>query len=88
MLDPAFSQKSSGTSILKNAWISLKLEAIYILCWVKVYPHFGNPHHLLLLARRKLEQIENGSYDKEVSSMGSRSSSSGNLNSGLKFLLF
>uniref|UniRef100_A0A8D0GGA2 Coiled-coil domain containing 186 n=1 Tax=Sphenodon punctatus TaxID=8508 RepID=A0A8D0GGA2_SPHPU len=31
-------------------------------------------------ARRKLEQIENGSYDKEVSSMGSRSSSSGSLN--------
>ncbi|XP_067393345.1 coiled-coil domain-containing protein 186 isoform X2 [Emydura macquarii macquarii] len=31
-------------------------------------------------ARRKLDQIENGSYDKEVSSMGSRSSSSGSLN--------
>ncbi|KAK2500223.1 hypothetical protein MC885_002066, partial [Smutsia gigantea] len=27
-------------------------------------------------ARRKLDQVENGSYDKEVSSMGSRSSSS------------
>ncbi|XP_074089738.1 coiled-coil domain-containing protein 186 [Macrotis lagotis] len=34
----------------------------------------------LQLARRKLDQIENGSYDKEVSSMGSRSSSSGSLN--------
>ncbi|XP_054974659.1 coiled-coil domain-containing protein 186 isoform X2 [Sorex araneus] len=31
-------------------------------------------------ARRKLDQIENGNYDKEVSSMGSRSSSSGSLN--------
>ncbi|XP_008268756.2 coiled-coil domain-containing protein 186 isoform X2 [Oryctolagus cuniculus] len=31
-------------------------------------------------ARRKLEQIETGNYDKEVSSMGSRSSSSGSLN--------
>nr|XP_006135031.1 coiled-coil domain-containing protein 186 isoform X2 [Pelodiscus sinensis] len=31
-------------------------------------------------ARKKLDQIENGSYDKEVSSMGSRSSSSGSLN--------
>ncbi|XP_040848006.1 coiled-coil domain-containing protein 186 [Ochotona curzoniae] len=31
-------------------------------------------------ARRKLEQIESGNYDKEVSSMGSRSSSSGSLN--------
>ncbi|XP_004631648.2 coiled-coil domain-containing protein 186 [Octodon degus] len=31
-------------------------------------------------ARRRLDQIENGSYDKEVSSMGSRSSSSGSLN--------
>ncbi|XP_020033779.2 coiled-coil domain-containing protein 186 [Castor canadensis] len=31
-------------------------------------------------ARRKLDQVENGSYDKEVSSMGSRSSSSGSLN--------
>ncbi|XP_003223475.2 coiled-coil domain-containing protein 186 isoform X2 [Anolis carolinensis] len=31
-------------------------------------------------ARRKLEQLENGNYDKEVSSMGSRSSSSGSLN--------
>lgn len=31
-------------------------------------------------ARRKLDQIENGSYDKEVSSMGSRSSSSGSIN--------
>ncbi|XP_044295262.1 coiled-coil domain-containing protein 186 [Varanus komodoensis] len=31
-------------------------------------------------ARRKLDQLENGSYDKEVSSMGSRSSSSGSLN--------
>jgi hypothetical protein len=29
------------------------------------------------IARRKLDQVENGSYDKEVSSMGSRSSSSG-----------
>ncbi|KFO92787.1 Uncharacterized protein C10orf118, partial [Buceros rhinoceros silvestris] len=34
----------------------------------------------LQLARRKLDQIENGNYDKEVSSMGSRSSSSGSLN--------
>ncbi|NXI42772.1 CC186 protein, partial [Galbula dea] len=34
----------------------------------------------LQLARRKLEQMENGNYDKEVSSMGSRSSSSGSLN--------
>ncbi|KAF6107867.1 coiled-coil domain containing 186 [Phyllostomus discolor] len=33
-----------------------------------------------LAARRKLDQIENGSYDKEVSSMGSRSSSSGSIN--------
>lgn len=32
------------------------------------------------IARRKLDQVENGSYDKEVSSMGSRSSSSGKLN--------
>ncbi|XP_048361815.1 coiled-coil domain-containing protein 186 [Sphaerodactylus townsendi] len=31
-------------------------------------------------ARRKLDQLENGTYDKEVSSMGSRSSSSGSLN--------
>ncbi|XP_059254627.1 coiled-coil domain-containing protein 186 isoform X2 [Mustela nigripes] len=31
-------------------------------------------------ARKKLDQVENGSYDKEVSSMGSRSSSSGSLN--------
>ncbi|KAE8589406.1 hypothetical protein XENTR_v10017553 [Xenopus tropicalis] len=31
-------------------------------------------------ARKKLEQVENGSYEKEVSSMGSRSSSSGSLN--------
>ncbi|KAM9702274.1 coiled-coil domain-containing protein 186 isoform 1-T2 [Dama dama] len=31
-------------------------------------------------ARRKLDQVENGSCDKEVSSMGSRSSSSGSLN--------
>ncbi|XP_030424168.1 coiled-coil domain-containing protein 186 isoform X1 [Gopherus evgoodei] len=31
-------------------------------------------------ARRKLDQLENGSCDKEVSSMGSRSSSSGSLN--------
>ncbi|CAH6939553.1 coiled-coil domain-containing protein 186 [Phodopus roborovskii] len=31
-------------------------------------------------ARRKLDQAENGNYDKEVSSMGSRSSSSGSLN--------
>lgn len=31
-------------------------------------------------ARRKLDQVENGSYDKEVSSMGSRSSSSGSIN--------
>ncbi|XP_069467968.1 coiled-coil domain-containing protein 186 [Ambystoma mexicanum] len=31
-------------------------------------------------ARKKLDQMENGNYDKEVSSMGSRSSSSGSLN--------
>ncbi|MEE6486793.1 hypothetical protein FKM82_014707 [Ascaphus truei] len=31
-------------------------------------------------ARKKMEQMENGNYDKEVSSMGSRSSSSGSLN--------
>lgn len=31
-------------------------------------------------ARRKIDQMENGSYDKEVSSMGSRSSSSGSIN--------
>ncbi|KAM4704343.1 coiled-coil domain-containing protein 186 [Rhinophrynus dorsalis] len=31
-------------------------------------------------ARKKLEQMENGSYEKEVCSMGSRSSSSGSLN--------
>ncbi|XP_023609138.1 coiled-coil domain-containing protein 186 isoform X1 [Myotis lucifugus] len=31
-------------------------------------------------ARRKLDQVENGGYDKEVSSMGSRSSSSGSIN--------
>uniref|UniRef100_A0A671EJU3 Coiled-coil domain containing 186 n=1 Tax=Rhinolophus ferrumequinum TaxID=59479 RepID=A0A671EJU3_RHIFE len=31
-------------------------------------------------ARRKLDQVENGNYDKEVSSMGSRSSSSGSIN--------
>ncbi|NXK17286.1 CC186 protein, partial [Arenaria interpres] len=34
----------------------------------------------LQLARRRLDQMENGNYDKEVSSMGSRSSSSGSLN--------
>ncbi|NWH74328.1 CC186 protein, partial [Piaya cayana] len=34
----------------------------------------------LQLARRKLDQMENGNYDKEGSSMGSRSSSSGSLN--------
>ncbi|NXN58324.1 CC186 protein, partial [Rynchops niger] len=34
----------------------------------------------LQLARRKLDHMENGNYDKEVSSMGSRSSSSGSLN--------
>ncbi|NWS55312.1 CC186 protein, partial [Chunga burmeisteri] len=34
----------------------------------------------LQLARRKLDQMENSNYDKEVSSMGSRSSSSGSLN--------
>ncbi|MGH0166961.1 UNVERIFIED_CONTAM: hypothetical protein FKN15_051857 [Acipenser sinensis] len=34
----------------------------------------------LLLARKKLDQMENGNYDKEASSMGSRSSSSGSLN--------
>ena len=32
---------------------------------------------LFPIARRKLDQVENGNYDKEVSSMGSRSSSSG-----------
>ncbi|XP_053548670.1 coiled-coil domain-containing protein 186 [Bombina bombina] len=31
-------------------------------------------------ARKKVEQMENGNYEKEVSSMGSRSSSSGSLN--------
>ncbi|KAM9324577.1 coiled-coil domain-containing protein 186 [Gastrophryne carolinensis] len=31
-------------------------------------------------ARKKMEQMENGNYEKEVSSMGSRSSSSGSLN--------
>ncbi|XP_071986258.1 coiled-coil domain-containing protein 186 isoform X2 [Engystomops pustulosus] len=31
-------------------------------------------------ARKKVEQIENGNYEKDVSSMGSRSSSSGSLN--------
>lgn len=36
----------------------------------------SNPF-LFSAARRKLDQVENGSYDKEVSSMGSRSSSSG-----------
>lgn len=36
----------------------------------------NNPF-LSSLARRKLDQVENGGYDKEVSSMGSRSSSSG-----------
>ncbi|XP_030058553.1 coiled-coil domain-containing protein 186 isoform X2 [Microcaecilia unicolor] len=34
----------------------------------------------LLQARKKLDQMENGSCDREVSSMGSRSSSSGSLN--------
>ncbi|KAG2462862.1 CC186 protein, partial [Polypterus senegalus] len=34
----------------------------------------------LVQARKKLDQMENGSYDKEASSMGSRSSSSGSLN--------
>ncbi|NXT33691.1 CC186 protein, partial [Pelecanoides urinatrix] len=34
----------------------------------------------LQLAWRKLDQMENGNYDKEGSSMGSRSSSSGSLN--------
>ncbi|KAM4636626.1 coiled-coil domain-containing protein 186 isoform 2-T2 [Discoglossus pictus] len=31
-------------------------------------------------ARKKMDQMENGNYEKEVSSMGSRSSSSGSLN--------
>ncbi|XP_040291134.1 coiled-coil domain-containing protein 186 isoform X2 [Bufo bufo] len=31
-------------------------------------------------ARKKMEQMENGNYEKDVSSMGSRSSSSGSLN--------
>ncbi|XP_077311107.1 coiled-coil domain-containing protein 186 [Lithobates pipiens] len=31
-------------------------------------------------ARKRMEQMENGNYEKEVSSMGSRSSSSGSLN--------
>ncbi|KAG9462066.1 hypothetical protein GDO78_014973 [Eleutherodactylus coqui] len=31
-------------------------------------------------ARKKVEQMENGNYEKDVSSMGSRSSSSGSLN--------
>ncbi|KAJ8264714.1 hypothetical protein GJAV_G00152930 [Gymnothorax javanicus] len=34
----------------------------------------------LLQARKKLDQVENGSCDREASSMGSRSSSSGSLN--------
>ncbi|XP_066549116.1 coiled-coil domain-containing protein 186 isoform X2 [Amia ocellicauda] len=34
----------------------------------------------LLQARKKLDHMENGNYDKEASSMGSRSSSSGSLN--------
>nr|XP_033799045.1 coiled-coil domain-containing protein 186 isoform X2 [Geotrypetes seraphini] len=34
----------------------------------------------LLQARKKLDQMENGNCDREVSSMGSRSSSSGSLN--------
>uniref|UniRef100_A0A8C7DF05 Coiled-coil domain containing 186 n=1 Tax=Oncorhynchus kisutch TaxID=8019 RepID=A0A8C7DF05_ONCKI len=34
----------------------------------------------LILARKKLEQVENGGCDRDVSSMGSRSSSSGSLN--------
>ncbi|XP_051778409.1 coiled-coil domain-containing protein 186 [Erpetoichthys calabaricus] len=34
----------------------------------------------LVQARKKLDQMENGNYDKEASSMGSRSSSSGSLN--------
>ncbi|KAM8924751.1 coiled-coil domain-containing protein 186 [Pelodytes ibericus] len=34
----------------------------------------------LLQARKKMDQMENGNYEKEVSSMGSRSSSSGSLN--------
>ncbi|KAJ8386561.1 hypothetical protein AAFF_G00168870 [Aldrovandia affinis] len=34
----------------------------------------------LLLARKRLDQVENGSCDREASSMGSRSSSSGSLN--------
>ena len=38
---------------------------------------FASDPFLFSVARRKLDQIENGSYDKEVSSMGSRSSSSG-----------
>lgn len=39
----------------------------------------GNHLFITLSARRKLDQMENGNYDKEVSSMGSRSSSSGNI---------
>uniref|UniRef100_A0AAZ3SRV1 Uncharacterized protein n=1 Tax=Oncorhynchus tshawytscha TaxID=74940 RepID=A0AAZ3SRV1_ONCTS len=34
----------------------------------------------LILARKRLEQVENGGCDRDVSSMGSRSSSSGSLN--------
>lgn len=39
--------------------------------------NYHNNLFLFSVARRKLDQVENGSYDKEVSSMGSRSSSSG-----------
>lgn len=46
----------------------------------------SNPF-LSSLARRKLDQVENGGYDKEVSSMGSRSSSSGKKTNGFSYFV-
>lgn len=53
-----------------------------MLCNTMIFGFYfavGNHNYVILLARRKLDQMENGNYDKEVSSMGSRSSSSGNV---------
>lgn len=47
----------------------------------------GAKNRFFLTARRKLDQVENGNYDKEVSSMGSRSSSSGKKTNGFSCYL-
>ncbi|MGH0162644.1 UNVERIFIED_CONTAM: hypothetical protein FKN15_045782 [Acipenser sinensis] len=59
-----------------------------LLFFLFILAQFRKPlHHLsnrfnyaYRIARKKLDQMENGNYDKEASSMGSRSSSSGSLN--------